>query len=145
MIHQFWKDAEKFVELDEKQAQSEALWLRQLLTLAAGALAILAGLGPDAPSESFAQYFLAATWACLAIGISSGGAATYIATDRAKAAADAYGEELHKSINQRDYKPQLLWASPTPILRICKPLMIFSLLAAVLSLAAYAIITTLNL
>ena len=32
MIHQFWKDAEKFVELDEKQAHSEALWLRQLLT-----------------------------------------------------------------------------------------------------------------
>ena len=77
----------QYVELITKEHEVEVTWLRQILTLAAGALALLAGLGPDVPSDGLGKYLLATTWAGLGLGIVAGAAATYIEVNRAKTAA----------------------------------------------------------
>ena len=132
-----------FADLISKGHESEAIWLRQILTLAAGALALLAGLGPDVPPEGLGKYLLVTTtWAGLGLGIVFGAAATYIETDRATRSAAAFGEYLVRLLEQ---KPSLPFVS-VPVNKlyvVCKPLMVISLLISVCSLTFFAIITTL--
>ena len=135
---------EEIWRLDEKRYEQEAVWLRQILTLSAGALAILAGLGPPVSSEGFAQYFLAATWAFLGMGIASGAAATYLVVNRANKLALSYREKLAQKTRERDESAFVIYAPRNPWLSRCKPMMICSLLGAVLCVTAYAIVTTLG-
>ena len=135
----------RIVELDEKRDEQQALWLRQILTLAAGALAILAGLGPAAPTEGPAKYFLSATWASLGIGIVSGAAATYLAVSHANKTANTYRAQFNKDIENKTQSKGFIHVPRNKWLARSMPVMIFSLLAAVLCLAAYAIVVTLEI
>ena len=141
-----YENLRKLVELTDDVQQAETVWLRHVLTLAAGALAILAGLGLEVPpdDDGLARYFLAATWACLGLGIASGAAATYVETSRARDAARRFLEELARSIEDETPMPAEIVAHSNWLLRGCKPLMIFSLLTAVVCLVAYSAITTLH-
>ena len=67
---------EQYADLVNKGFEVEVVWLRQILTLAAGALALLAGLGPEVPPDGPARLVLAATCAFLAFGIIAGAAPT---------------------------------------------------------------------
>ena len=116
--------------------------LRQILTLAAGALALLAGLGPDIPSDGPSKYLLATTWAGLGLGIVFGAAATYIDADRAMRSAVLFSKHLLRVIEQESSSP-LIPVPPNRLYALCKPLMVISLLIAVVCLTAFAITTTL--
>lgn len=173
MEDKIWKAIEKVVQLDRESDEREAIWLRQVLVLAAGALAVLAALGPAAPPGGAAQALLAATWGLLGLGIASGAAATYMAVDHAKRVAKRYRKHIVDSIDRieefegriehsGDFRestdaieessdieeeisdgPGLDTVPRSVVLVACKPVMLLSLLAAVLCLAAYAITTTL--
>ena len=132
----------QYVDLISKGHEIEATWLRQILTLAAGALALLAGLGPEIPSDGPSKYLLATTWAGLGLGIVFGAAATYIETDRAKKSTVLFGEHLLRVMEQESSSP-IIPVPPNRLYVLCKPLMVISLLIAVISLTAFAITTTL--
>ena len=135
----------KLAELQAERDQNEATWLRHILTLAAGALALLASFAAKEPSEGLAQSFLVATWICLAIGIGGGAAATYGTTDLARRLADTHREQINNWIETGQRMELVSRVQMNWWLRKCKVLMLVSLLAGVLCLTAYAIITTLGL
>ena len=146
----FEEISDALVKENSKHEERETVWLRQILTLAAGALAagalaILAGLGPDAPSDGLAQYFLAATWACLGVGITSGAAATYVTVNLTKRIADKLREALVETAEHGEPKSEVFGANKNRWLVLSKWIMTCSLLTAVLCLAAYAMIRTLGL
>ena len=132
----------QYAELITKGHEVEVTWLRQVLTLAVGALALLAGLGPDVPSDGLGKYLLATTWAGLGLGIVAGAAATYVEVNRATTAAIRFGEHLLRIIENQPSSP-LISLPPNRLYVICKPVMLISLLVAVVCLTAYAITTTL--
>lgn len=141
---------EKFAEVANSAQEAEVVWLRQTLTVAAGALALLAGLGPKIPPGGLAQVLLAATWVLLGIGIVTGSAATYLAVSRAKSIANKFRMEIEKGasgVSEWIGPAEIAWihdhSRVNPVLRVCKPLMVFSLLAAVSCLTVYAMMITL--
>ena len=137
MDHKRYEEiADRAVQSNKEYMQNEATWLRHILTLAGGALTLLAVLGPTPPPEGVSQYLLAATWAFLGIGIASGAAATYLDVDRAKKSTEMLLQML------KGHSPPV--RSRNIYLLLCKHVMIVSLLAAVLCLAGYAIINTLG-
>ena len=133
---------EQYADLVNKGFEVEVVWLRQILTLAAGALALLAGLGPEVPPDGPARLLLAATWAFLGFGIIAGAAATYVEVDRAQSSASAYGEQITRELHNKSTR-KLISVRTNRLYLLCKPLMILSLLGAVASLTGFAIITTL--
>ena len=136
------KKWERYKELRKKSIDTEIVWTRQILTLAAGALALLAGLGPDVPAEGYARYFLATTWVCLGFGIVAGAAATYLAAHLAgQEAEDALLEAVLRTDTPPSPRKVFEWTNR--LLWLCMPLMVVSLLAAVICLTAYAALTTL--
>ena len=90
----------QYAYLISKGHEIEATWLRQILALAAGALALLAGLGPYVPPEGPSKYFLATTWVGLGLGIIFGAVATYIDADRATKSAVLFGKHLLRVIEK---------------------------------------------
>ena len=134
---------EKYNDLQRKSFEADITWIRQVLTLAAGAFALLVGLGLDAPPEGSARYFLAATWVCLGLGVVAGAAATYLDAHFAgQDAVDAFFEARLKTDTPPSPPRTFEWT--TTLLSLCKPLMVVSLLAAVIFLATYAVMTTLD-
>ena len=138
------EDYRKLADLAGKVYAAEDLWLRQILTLAAGALALLAGLGPDVPSEGPARYLLAATWACLGLGIIVGAGATYVNVHRARRYAMQYGKMLKLTLKTGEPPPQLIPLEMNRLLLLSKPMAMVILLAAVLCLTGYSIAVTLS-
>ena len=137
-----YEKIEKYANLVSKSHEVEVAWLRHVLTLAAGALALLAGLGPEVPPDGPARILLAATWACLGTGIVAGAAATYIEVDRARSSVNVYGEQISRELDNKPIKV-LVQAPTNRLIELCKPAMILSLLGAVVCLTAYAIGITL--
>ena len=134
---------EEYKDLQRKSFEADITWIRQILTLAAGAFALLVGLGLDVPPEGSARYFLAATWVCLGLGVVAGGAATYLGAHFAEQdAVDAFFEARLKTDTPPSPSRTFEWT--TTLLSLCKPLMVVSLLAAVIFLATYAVMTTLE-
>lgn len=133
---------EKYADLVNRGHRAEVAWFRHVLTLAAGALALLVGLGPENPPNGPARWLLAATWACLGLGIILGAAATYVEVDWARSSARAYGEQISRELNNKPTK-QLVSVPTNRVFALCKPLMILTLLAAVGCLTAYSMIRTL--
>lgn len=130
--------------LQQKHLDAEGAWLRQLLALAAGGLALLAGLSP--PATGIGRYFLAGTWVFLGTGILAGAAATYAEADRAARLADRFREELQRSLAEPEHPPMcaIVAASPSKIYSWAKPVMLTALPGAVACLVTYATITTLR-
>ena len=132
----------QYAELITNGHEVEVTWLRQVLTLAAGTLVLLAGLGPDVPSDGPSKYLLATTWAGLGIGIVAGSVASYVEVNRARTAATRFGEHLLRIIENQPSSPRIS-IPPNRLYVICKPVMLVSMLVAVVCLTAYAITTTL--
>ena len=133
----------KYNDLLRKSFEADITWIRQILTLAAGAFALLVGLGLDVPSEGSARYFLAATWVCLGLGVLAGAAAIYLDAHFAwQDAVDASFQARLKTDTPPSPSRTFEWT--TTLLGLCKPLMVVSLLTAVICLATYAVMTTLE-
>lgn len=136
---------QKLLELQDKQAELQATWYRQLLTLASGGLALLAGFGPSIPI-GIGKYFLAGTWIFLGSGIVSGAAATYLQVDVAKRLARRYRDVLQKNLAESGQPTvtEPIVANPSNILSWSKTVMLTSLLLAVCCLVIYSVLRTLN-
>lgn len=136
---------EQLIDLRQQEADLQANWHRHILTLASGALALLAGLGPPT-STGIEKYFLACTWVFLGIGIIAGAAATYVHVSSAKNLADDFQKQLLRSIREnRSLSPNVpIVANPRGFYSLSKPVMVGSLLLAVRSLVTYSVIITIR-
>lgn len=132
-----------WADLQNKALEVEAAWLRHILTLAAGALAVLAGLEPTVPETGPARHLLAATWACLGLGIVTGGAATFLEVDRARRLVKACEMHIARAMTDGTSLGVVRGTSSWG-LESCKWAMVCTLGTAAVCLAAYATIMTLN-
>lgn len=132
----------QLLELRQRQSDLQAAWLRQLLTLAAGGLALLVGLRP--PAAGIGQYFLAGTWILLGVGICSGAAATFLEVHAAKTLATRFQSALIQALQEgRDLSSgDLVVATPHRFFAWSRYLMVASLLLAVCCLVVYAVLAT---
>jgi hypothetical protein len=135
-------NTQQLITLRNQTAELELAWLRHLLTLAAGALSVLAALAPEA--EGVQRLCLSATWVCLALGLLSGAGATYLHVHRAQRLADAFREELLEAIRQSREMQSTLVVQPAKILVHAKKGMVIFLLLAVCFLAAFAVLKTMG-
>ena len=136
---------QQLIDLFDHASQAQASWLRQVLTLASGGLALLVGLRPEVPPEGIAQYLLAATWLCLGLGVVFGASATYAEVNLSKNLASRFREELQKSLAQKTQMSSApITAKVNRFFVVCRVMMILSLLLSVVCLVGYAILTTLN-
>ena len=131
-------------ETRNKALDLEAQWFRHMLTLAVGALAVLAALEPTVPAEGFARYFLATTWSCLGLGIFTGGAATFLEVDRAWGVAEALRDEVVSSVREARPLRPVVRGKTNGWLELCKKLMVVALGIAAVCLAVFATIVTLS-
>ena len=139
-------DLEKLLELAKERAQLQAAWYRQILTLAAGGLALLVGLAPQAPPDGLARWLLAAAWVLLGAGILSGAAATYAEVDRAERLTAAFQSRLgqRNPAPGNPPAPGTIVARPHGFFLACKKVMVISLLGAVVCLVAFSVMRTLG-
>ena len=132
-------------DLADKQCLANSVWTRQILSLAAGGLALLVAFQPATPNSLTEKYLLAVTWIALGIGILSGASAAYSEVSLAKNLTEKYRKELHQILKERVDRPMpTIAAAPSLICRISKMLMIVSLLVAVVCLVGYAVTRTLS-
>ncbi|MEO1750693.1 hypothetical protein [Thiofaba sp. EF100] len=128
-------------DLHARARELETAWLRQLLTLAAGALAVLVGLAP--PATGIGKWFLAAAWLSLGAAICSGALAIGQQAVLEKARANAFQEELMRSLDE-GRSPRPVVSTLPPLYRIARSTMLVSLLASVAFLVVYAVLRTLS-
>lgn len=139
-----WKDMEQLLELYHSHQVLQGEWLKHLLTLSVGALAVLSGLQPTA-NEGMSSYLLASTWFFLGAGIVSGAGATFLRVHLAHKLAARFHARMQQSIE--DGYPALdepAIAKPNIGFSLAPLVMAVSLLLAVCSLVAFSISTTLN-
>lgn len=140
------EDINTLLTLAKDRNEKQAAWYRQLLTLASGGLALLVGLQPEVPALGPARFFLAGAWALLGAGILFGGAATYSEVSLARRLAENFQDQLLRSIKSGEELSanHPVVANPHRAFLWAKPLMVVSLLGAVVCLVAFSIITTLD-
>ncbi|MBC2603693.1 hypothetical protein [Puniceicoccus vermicola] len=66
------KKLQRFSRLSDEHSQVFFQWIRQVLTLASGSLAILVAFQSDTPIPCPEKYFLLTTWIALGLGILAG-------------------------------------------------------------------------
>lgn len=140
-----YNDIEKLLELQLDFHTQQTGWYQQMLTVAAGGLALLVGLNPDIP-EGMARYFLALAWAGLGIGIVAGFAAAYGSVSRAGRLARDFRDKLLKAAwdNRRLTTDDISVAAPKKIYVYARKVTVVSLLVSVASLVAFAMLRTLG-
>lgn len=92
------EDVEKLAHLSREDQEAEQTWIRFVLTLAAGAFALLAGIQPEVSPEGLARIILAATWGCMRSGIVFGVVATYVDAARKRAVALSMAEAIKEKL-----------------------------------------------
>jgi hypothetical protein len=136
----------QLMDLAKLRSDVQAAWYRQILTLAAGGLALLVALVPAVPKEGPARYFLAAAWILLGLGILAGASATYAEVSLIKRLAAKFQFQVQQSLrngtNLADHLP--LVAQPATIFLWSKPLMVICLMGAVGCLVTFAVLRTLG-
>lgn len=139
------RQIEQFIEIRQKMHDNRAAWYRQMLTLASGGLAILAGFGPAVP-QGMGRYFLVGTWVFLGVGICAGAAATYLEVNRAKNLAEQFRLQLQQSLQSgTGLSPNVpIVARPHRFFSWSEPVMVSSLLLAVVCLVSYSVLVTLS-
>lgn len=131
-------------DLQQKAVELRAEWYRRMLGVAVAALAVLAGLGPEA-SSPVQRWWLASCWAMLGTGIVAGTAATYLQPRAAQLLAREYRLLLAQRIRSGEPLAGLdvLQGSPSRLLSASKGVMVCSLLLAVVCLVVYMVLRTL--
>jgi uncharacterized membrane protein YidH (DUF202 family) len=131
--------------LADRQNQANSAWIRQILTLASGGLALVVAFHPDAPNNEIEKYLLVVTWISLGTGILSGAAAAYTEVSLARNLVYQYQEELQKILRERIDRPMpTVVGAPSIICLISRRVMVSSLLVSVVSLVGYAVLRTLH-
>lgn len=139
------EDVKQLLDLNDKVQDLLTAWHRQLLTLAAGGLTLLVGLGPDVPTNPMARYCLATALVALGLGISFGAAAIYRDVYCLRTQRDAFARQLRKALEKRMPLPcRPIFGKPGTPYKWCGYLMVGSLLVAVIALVAFSVIVTLD-
>lgn len=139
------EEIKQFAALREKQLALTANWVQHLLSLAVGALAVLSGLSPPAVS-GIERILLACTWGCLGLGIVFGAMATFGQVHLLRSLTIRFQEEIVRSIQEgRQSIGKPVTANPSKAFSFATPVMVVSLLLAVMCLVAFSISSTLTL
>ena len=143
------RELQQLIDLLQESYKQETAWCQHLLTLATGALTLLAifqsDLSGGLPQSPQIAWLLGTTWFFLGMGIVSGFAATYRQVNLAQRQAMALWKELGKSLDNREPGDAIMSPSQPKILRPSKTVMVWSLLLAVVSLVTYSILRALTL
>jgi hypothetical protein len=132
-------------DLTNEQNRLQYAWIRQILTLSSGGLALLVALHPEVPSEGIEKYLLVTTWIALGLGILSGSGAAYAEVSLAADLRANYEKEILKILEgTNDPENLLIFGAPSWIFSACKKIMVSSLIVSVVSLVGYAVLRTLN-
>ncbi len=135
----------QLLDLAKQRNDLEAAWCRQILTIAAGGMALLVGLGPAEPPTELGRWFLAAAWIFLGTGILAAGGATYLEVSLARRLAAEFRSQLLQDLQERKSPENAapIVANAHWFFRFCKPLMAVSLGATVVCLVGYSVLVTL--
>lgn len=136
----------QYNQATREQYNLETTWYRQLLTIAAGILAITVSFQASI-SESFAaQCLLLVTWFCLVLSLCSGAAATYAQVSAQQAFVTDFEEQVLVPLTEGANEIPLVAIQGTPPIWLVKAkyVMVTSLLLSVLFLSAYGAATILS-
>ncbi len=122
----------------------ETEWYRHMLSLAAGALALLAGLSPAVPAAAVGRYLLAATWVFLGAGILAGAGATYYGARRVRLRSRDLAKRIDAHVEEGKPLTELVVHKKPVILKLCRPVTWLTLLTAVVCLVGYAVVIALE-
>lgn len=134
-----WDDLKQLLELQNKHQVLAADWLKHLLTLATGALAVLSGLRPAA-AAGLESYLLAGTWLFLGTGIVFGASATFLQVHHTRRLAARFRDEMLRNIQEdRPALSEPVIVNPNIFFSCSPPLMVGSLLLAVCCLVGFSV------
>lgn len=137
------EELKQLAALQDKYLALKASWVQHLLSLAVGALAVLAGLNPTA-SAGIQQVLLACTWGCLGLGIVFGAMATFVQVRELRSRIMRFREEIERCIQEgRASIDKPVTSKPSKVFSFATPVMVVSLLLAVACLVAFSISVTL--
>lgn len=131
----------KLNEVMQRTNAAHLAWLRHTLTLAAGTLALLVALRPEAVSP-LAAVLLAGTWVLLGLGLCCGSAATFIEVDLLKQEKEQLRQAYMKCMREGRY-PEFegqMVVAPRWYLLAASKVTSWALLLAVVFLVSFAII-----
>jgi hypothetical protein len=133
-------------ELADERNQLRFAWLRNILTIATGTLALLVALRPTGHLSAEQKCSLIACWIFLGAGIIFGAIATYGEVAMASELAKRFKEELLKVAQETGR-----WEVTTPVVakphwiwQACQAAMCICLLLGVVALVVYATLGTLS-
>jgi hypothetical protein len=136
-----------YQNLNERRNHSDYVWIRQILALSSGGLALLVAFQPD--SVTLIQgYLLSATWVLLGLGVLSASGAAYEEVSLADNLLVSFRESLLKNLEDEEETNKPLGpieAKPGKLYSMCKKVMVVSLLLSVVSLVSYAVTRTLGI
>ncbi|WP_110603197.1 hypothetical protein [Salinicola lusitanus] len=137
----------KISELQDQLGQARAEWLKHVLSLAVGALAVLSALRPAAVTVT-QSYLLAGTWLFLGAGIVAGAVATYLQIEILKRSINLLKDDVQRKAESFGSRPprtavfRVIRAPKT--MRFAVPIMIITLLLAVCCLVGFSMLGALQ-
>lgn len=131
---------ERMTSAAEVAGATEVSWYRHILTLSAGALALLAGFPPEEQVPKLSLTFLISAWVLLGLGIILGAIATYTEVYRRNYLARRLWLLWQDHIHEHSIPEELLEEKTVPLyLRLSKVWMLVVLSIALICFVAYAI------
>ena len=94
------RDFQKLIEMSDRQNALYYGWLRQILTLAVGALSVLVSFHAGAGSTGIALAFLRLTWLTGGLGILAGAVAAFGETHQARGLVKARRQQIESVMKQ---------------------------------------------
>lgn len=128
----------QFDEASEKNHITRQDFLKHILTLASGMLAILAAFHTSGINTGYILKLYLSTLALLATGILSGGITLYFDTVAAKSIFIQLKEEMQKQLKDPSSSSNPISYNPPKLFYICEKVCYISLLLSVISLAFYS-------
>lgn len=139
------EELQQLLDLQNEHLSLSAEWLKHMLTLAVGALAVLSGLRPEVVS-SIQAYLLSGTWVSLGLGIVFGAGATFLQVHHTRRLAAQFRAEMIRSLKEgRSSIGEPVIAKPSIIFSLAPPAMVICLLLAVLCLVTFSVAAALGL
>ena len=135
-------DFQELVQLSEKRDEKSYAWLRYLILLASGALTVLVSLQSGKSQVGLAALCLKVAWGTLGLGILLASVSLFGETWIAREMVKQFVEEKKRRLSSDDQTPWRIVVRTPHILHWSERLAYISLIAALISLVTFAILTT---
>lgn len=135
------EDLRQLVALKEKQNERLGNWVRFVMTIAAGGLALLLGTLQLPPDDIVARMLLASGLVFLGLGIVFGAAASHLEIVIERKILEQYSDEIQQAAREQRslLRSPVIAAKPNWWQQKYKPGMMLSLLLAVVCFVAYGV------